>query len=647
MSLLGNIWVKLGLKSDDFEKGVDRAHARAERFGTLIGKIGAKMVLTWAAVGVAVTKLFKQSVENYNQQEAANRKLQGALRNTGTAIGVNYVELKKYAGELQKVNGYADDATMNAMATLTTFRSVQGKVFKETIKAAQDMAAFMGTDLNTAVQQLGKALESPEMGLSMLRRSGVVFSKEMSEAIKKLIAEGKQYEAQLLILEEVQKRFGGEAARQADTAAGQWRRVGMAFGDLTEHIGKSSEASRGLASGLADALEYADKIISSRSLSGWQKLGALLNIGRGKAEALMAAEDAEAARIEENQKRHVAAVMSGLNTVEEARKRLAGQEAMLTEAQAKGWTQRAGEAQAAVDSLNAYIAKKEEEAERDRKAKDEAAKKAKEWAEQHTGILNELKDEIALKEKLLNMAKDTTEIKRLNNEIKALQLKRRLLLGEFNTGPKLKVGDTLSDADAMKLVGLDSESLKAEVDEVFEDLDHSLDVFEKQKDRADKIAQDFGNALRSGVISAFDELAEAIGTGDWDTGALVKALLTPLADAAISAGTIVLTTGKALESLKTALLDLFGGGPYGAMIAGAALIAAGVAAKAGLAYIAKKGEGGGSSGSASNPYTYTGGYGVTPAAAGYGASMELSGTVTVKGQDLQIALDNYNKNRKR
>ncbi|MBO7509581.1 MAG: hypothetical protein J6T35_00205, partial [Bacteroidales bacterium] len=106
MSLLGNIWVKLGLRSDDFNKGMDKAHSRAEKFGTAVGKIGAKMVLAWAAVGVAVTKLFKASVDNYQQQEAANRKLQNALRNTGSAIGTNYDELKRYAGELQRVNGY-------------------------------------------------------------------------------------------------------------------------------------------------------------------------------------------------------------------------------------------------------------------------------------------------------------------------------------------------------------------------------------------------------------------------------------------------------------------------------------------------------------------------------------------------------------
>ena len=53
------------------------------------------------------------------------------------------------------------------------------------------------------------------------------------------------------------------------------------------------------------------------------------------------------------------------------------------------------------------------------------------------------------------------------------------------------------------------------------------------------------------------------------------------------------------------------------------------------------------SGSGGNPYTYAGGYGAAAAGAGYGGQIELGGTVTVKGQDIQIALDNYNANKRR
>ena len=641
MSLLGNIWVKLGLRSDDFNKGMDKAHSRAEKFGTAVGKIGAKMVLAWAAVGVAVTRMFKASVENYQQQEAANRKLQNALRNTGSAIGTNYDELKRYASELQRVNGFADDATMNAMATLTTFRNVQGDVFKDTIRAAQDMAAFMGTDLNSAVQQLGKALEAPETGLLALRRAGVVFSKETQDGIKALVKEGKTYEAQLLILEEVHKRFGGAAAAQAETAAGQWQRVKNAFGDLTEYIGRSSEASRGLARGLAETLEFADRIISAKSLSAWQKFWAIINSGSKAATEALEAEDAERDRVAANVKRHTDTVMAGVRSVEDARAALAKQEQIYNEAQAKGWKDRAAESKGAVDALNAYITAADEQAERDRQAAAAAAKEQAEWAKQHSGILNQLKDEIAAKEQLLNMANDHTEIARLQEELRLLKERQKYITDGISTatiGAVKAPGNGVAEATVP--ISIDTTPLQHSTDEV----DAFIDKLKKQQEKVEDISNGFASALQNGMLDALDELAVAIGSGEWDTGAMLKALVTPLADMAISAGVIVSGLGEAIEAMKTSLTSLQG--PI-AIAAGAALIAAGVAAKAGLAAIARNGGSGSTSGSAGNPYTYAGGYGAAAAGAGYGGQIELSANVTVKGQDIQIALDNYNNNRRR
>lgn len=645
MSLLGNIWVKLGLKPDDFNKGVDKAEKRAERFGSFLGRVSARAIVGFAAVSAAVAKFLRSSVKNYNESEAANIKLQNALRNTGAAIGVNIDELRDYASELQRVNGYADDATMGAMATLTTFRSVQGKVFRDTIAAAQDMASFLSIDLNAAVQQLGKALESPEMGITMLRRSGVVFTEEMTENIRKLVKEGNTYEAQLAILAEVNKRFGGEAARQADTTAGAWKRVGMAFGDLTEHIGAATNATRGLANSLATALETADGIISSSALTRWEKFKVIvLGIGQAKAAEKMVAMDKAQQELTEHAQEYARESVRGLDTIEQAQARLAQEERGLSKATSD---QRKADHRAAIDAIKAQIdtlnekkAQEEEEARQAAERAKEEAERLKQWREEHTGILNELKDEIAEKEKLLAMASDYTEIRKLNEELKLLRERQELLRGGSRpTDNNIPALDSSGLANLMKTTGpgVDVSSLRSSTEEI--------NRFSKSLNDSIEISQEFGAAIQRGVLDAFDELLAAIETGDWDTADLVKALLTPLADAAISAGTLILTTGKALESLKTALIDLFGGGPTGAIIAGGALVAMGLAAKVCLAAITRGGSAGAAG--ASNAYTYTGGYGVVPAAAGYGGQIELGGTVTVKGQDIQIALDNYNRNKGR
>ncbi len=173
--------------------------------------------------------------------------MQNAIKNTNGALGLSYRELEKYASQIQSSFNVADDAAMNAMATMTTFGSVTGKMFKDAMQAAVDMAAFMGSDLTAEVKRLGLALEVPEIGVTQLRRAGIAFTNEQIAGIKKLLVEGKKYEAQMIILEGVQKKFGGAAKAAAETAQGAWKGAKMAVGDFMETVGRGIEGTKGVA----------------------------------------------------------------------------------------------------------------------------------------------------------------------------------------------------------------------------------------------------------------------------------------------------------------------------------------------------------------------------------------------------------------
>lgn len=144
-----------------------------------------------------------------------------------------------------------------------------------------------------------------------------------------------------------------------------------------------------------------------------------------------------------------------------------------------------------------------------------------------------------------------------------------------------------------------------------------FEAIDKMKEAVD----DLSNALRSGLVSALDELAYALGgVEDANPMSVFTALLTPLADTAIQAGIIIMSTGEALEKLKSALANPFGTGAISAAAAGAGLIAVGVMAKAGLVALSR----GGSSAS-----------GTTSTSAGasteaYESAMEI--TVKVEGK---------------
>ena len=119
--------------------------------------------------------------------------------------------------------------------------------------------------------------------------------------------------------------------------------------------------------------------------------------------------------------------------------------------------------------------------------------------------------------------------------------------------------------------------------------DELNDVKEKSEDLARSITENLVSALENGLVGAFDALADVIG-GVTEGGMeqVAKALLEPLADMAIKAGTLIMMSGTAIEALKESLIGFFGGN---AVLAGAALVAVGVAAKAGLAAIGNKGGG--------------------------------------------------------
>lgn len=119
-----------------------------------------------------------------------------------------------------------------------------------------------------------------------------------------------------------------------------------------------------------------------------------------------------------------------------------------------------------------------------------------------------------------------------------------------------------------------------------EQMEKAQKFFEEMKEKSAAVAQEFGNAVQNGIVSSIDMLTEAIGSGeDIDGGAVIKALLSPLADACISAGLLIISTGEAVEALRETLLAGLATGGYAAIVAGAALIAVGAAAKIGLAAI--------------------------------------------------------------
>jgi hypothetical protein len=184
------------------------------------------------AYGAASVLAFDQSAQAIGQVDAA-------LKSTGGTVGYNSEQLQKMAADLQNVTTFDDDEILKkATANLLTFSKITGTTFQDAQKAALDLATRLDGDLQSASIQVGKALNDPIKGVAALSKVGVSFSASQKETIRSMVETNNLAGAQSLILQELQKEFGGSAEAAAKAGAGPFKQLGNQIGDLSEEFGK-------------------------------------------------------------------------------------------------------------------------------------------------------------------------------------------------------------------------------------------------------------------------------------------------------------------------------------------------------------------------------------------------------------------------
>lgn len=208
----------------------------------MLKAFGGKVLAGFAVIGAAMAgqKLFEWGanfVAAAAESEEAEAKLAQVLQSTGNAAGYTKEQLVALSEQLQETTKFEAETTQGAMSILATFRNIRGDTFIDATKAAQDMATVLGTDLNGAAMQLGKALNDPVAGIKALTRAGVSFTEQQEEMINKLVESGDVIGAQQMILEELRHEFGGAAEAVGDTFAGKLEQMKNRFGDMAESLG--------------------------------------------------------------------------------------------------------------------------------------------------------------------------------------------------------------------------------------------------------------------------------------------------------------------------------------------------------------------------------------------------------------------------
>lgn len=161
--------------------------------------------------------LTKKGIESQSAMDG----LSAALETSGKASEISLNMLTKYAGKVQQLTKFDDEAVMSAEAMMLTFKSIGADVFPRAMGAAADLAQKFGGELAGSAQLLGRALEAPERNLEMMTRKGIIFSEEQMKMIRGFVETGNKAGAANLILSAVENTVGGLAQAFGKTASGQ------------------------------------------------------------------------------------------------------------------------------------------------------------------------------------------------------------------------------------------------------------------------------------------------------------------------------------------------------------------------------------------------------------------------------------------
>jgi hypothetical protein len=166
----------------------------------------------------------------------ADAKLEAVLKSTGGAAGMTSDQLNELADNISRTTGLDDELVKSSEAVLLTFTQIGSQVFPETIKAAADMSAVFGQDLQSSITQVGKAMNDFS-GYTALKRVGVSFTEEQIKQINNFKETNDLVGYQNLILEELGREYGGAAKAINDAGDGS-ENLNVSIGNLQEEIGR-------------------------------------------------------------------------------------------------------------------------------------------------------------------------------------------------------------------------------------------------------------------------------------------------------------------------------------------------------------------------------------------------------------------------
>lgn len=209
MGKISDIWVRLGLKKDGFDKGMDDAAKKTEGVGASFGKMKAAALAVWAAIGAAVTKFAKDLIASTNrmgdawavftsQSKAAWDTFLSAVSSwdfsnffgrlkEATLEAAEFAKAMDAAFEVNNSISLQRAAMAEELAALRVVMQDATKPFDERIKAGEEYLAKISPIYDQIVAE-AKRMEDAHLG-NWLKGSGLGDTEEVRADLRKFLVD--------------------------------------------------------------------------------------------------------------------------------------------------------------------------------------------------------------------------------------------------------------------------------------------------------------------------------------------------------------------------------------------------------------------------------------------------------------------------
>lgn len=492
---IGDLWVKLGLKKDEYSRGMKDAKKEASSFVDVVKAIGSKGKVAFAAVAAAVVGVVA-AVKNLAKE---NQVLGDTVARFGAGMSAMFDTLKTSIASLD---------FSNLISRLTEANRLARDLYD-----AQDAMGEIGTAYNLSLAQQLKHINELKVRLRDLNLSDderIAAGQELLriyEALEKNPTRGME-RVKDTSLDYYMSQLGVNMDNRTDAQLAAMRRKFVSF---FEWLGtKEGEVY----------LSAAETVNKAGGANGYLGRTMLANAEKeGRAEFARLAIAYSARMGDEDRAKMEQAVVGYYQ--QEAKY---SAETLRIQNQINSIKAKDNSHSGAGTTIN----KRLQEAQR-------IAERAEKSGKSQLQVLNET---YALEKALLeSFGMDTTSL----------------------TQEYTKNIGNLFDVPLKKMEEMDEliGDLDFELDE--DPVREFVDSFERDVERMQELLYDFQDAVMHGFVDATQEMFDQFaGLEEVNPGRIVQALLTPLADMAIKEGEILIATGVGVEAVKTALESLNG-----------------------------------------------------------------------------------------